>query len=66
LLELRPAHIKQFCRKIDTHSTSGGHLGRKADGDAGITVMWRGLMRLYEDVEMLRAHKVVLGNDYAS
>ncbi|MFN5170202.1 MAG: IS4 family transposase [Cyclobacteriaceae bacterium] len=44
----------------------GGHLGRKADGDAGITVMWRGLMRLYEDVEMLRAHKVVLGNDYAS
>lgn len=38
----------------------GGHLGRKGDGEPGITVMWRGLMRLCEDVEMLRAHKIVL------
>jgi hypothetical protein len=38
----------------------GGHLGRKSDGAPGITVLWRGFMRLHEDVEMLRSHKLVL------
>lgn len=35
----------------------GGHLGRKCDGEPGIIVLWRGLTRLYEDVEMLLACK---------
>lgn len=39
----------------------GGHLGRKGDGEPGMTVLWRGWMRLYEDVEILRAHKQALG-----
>jgi hypothetical protein len=39
----------------------GGHLGRKCDGEPGITVLWRGWMRLYEDVVMLRAAKQALG-----
>jgi len=37
----------------------GGHLGRQCDGEPGITVMWRGLMRLCEDVEMLRSFKAI-------
>ncbi len=39
----------------------GGHLGRKGDGEPGVTVLWRGWMRLYEDVVILRAHKAALG-----
>jgi hypothetical protein len=39
----------------------GGHLGRKSDGEPGLTVLWRGWQRLYEDVEMLRAYKRSLG-----
>jgi hypothetical protein len=39
----------------------GGHLGRKGDGEPGVTVLWRGWLRLYEDVEILRAHKQALG-----
>jgi hypothetical protein len=39
----------------------GGHLGRKGDGEPGPTVLWRGWLRLYEDVEILRAHKEFLG-----
>ena len=35
----------------------GGHLGRKCDKEPGITVLWRGFMRLYEDVAVLRAYK---------
>ncbi len=35
----------------------GGHLGRKCDGEPGMIVLWRGLTRLYEDVEMLLACK---------
>jgi hypothetical protein len=38
----------------------GGHLGRKCDGEPGITVLWRGWMRLYEDVVMLRACRQAL------
>ncbi|MGH8211451.1 MAG: IS4 family transposase [Steroidobacteraceae bacterium] len=39
----------------------GGHLGRKGDGEPGVTVLWRGWMRLYEDVSILRAYKESLG-----
>jgi hypothetical protein len=44
----------------------GGHLGRAGDGEPGVTVLWRGWMRLYEDVEILRAHRQALGLDAAS
>jgi hypothetical protein len=39
----------------------GGHLGRKGDGEPGVTVLWRGWGSLYETVETLRAHKHSLG-----
>ncbi|MGA2348121.1 MAG: IS4 family transposase [Candidatus Sulfotelmatobacter sp.] len=39
----------------------GGHLGRKGDGEPGVTVLWRGWTSLYETVETLRAHKQFLG-----
>ena len=35
----------------------GGHLGRKGDGEPGVTVLWRGWTSLYETVEALRAYK---------
>ena len=35
--------------------------GRKCDGEPGMTVLWRGWMRLYEDVLVIRAHKQALG-----
>lgn len=33
----------------------GGHLGRKCDGEPGMTVLWRGWMRLHEDIVVIRA-----------
>jgi hypothetical protein len=33
----------------------GGHLGRECDKEPGIVVLWRGLTRLYEDVDMMCA-----------
>lgn len=39
----------------------GGHLGRKCDREPGVTVLWRGWLRLHEDVAILRAHKEALG-----
>ena len=38
----------------------GGHLGRKGDGEPGVTVLWRGWTSLYETVETLRALKQVV------
>ncbi len=38
----------------------GGHLGRKGDGEPGVTVLWRGWTSLYETVETLRALKRVV------
>jgi hypothetical protein len=35
----------------------GGHLGRKGDGEPGVTVLWRGWTSLYGTVETLRAYK---------
>jgi hypothetical protein len=40
----------------------GGHLGRKGDGEPGVTVLWRGWMRLYEDVFILRTYKQSLAD----
>jgi hypothetical protein len=39
----------------------GGHLGRECDGEPGVTVLWRGWLRLHEDVAFLRARKEALG-----
>jgi Transposase DNA-binding/Transposase Tn5 dimerisation domain len=39
----------------------GGHLGRKGDGEPGVTVLWRGWTSLYGTVETLRAYKHSLG-----
>jgi len=44
----------------------GGHLGRKCDGEPGITVLWRGTMRLYESVETLAAYKAFLATGNTS
>jgi hypothetical protein len=38
----------------------GGHLECKCDGEPGITVLWRGWMRLYADVRVPRAAKQAL------
>jgi hypothetical protein len=53
-----PPSLREAVRMI---GRLGGHLGRKCDGEPGMTVLWRGWMRLYEDVEILRAHKQALG-----
>jgi hypothetical protein len=53
-----PPSLREAVRMI---GRLGGHLGRKCDGEPGLTVLWRGWMRLYEDVEILRAHKQALG-----
>jgi hypothetical protein len=44
----------------------GGHLGRKCDGEPGVTVLWRGWTSLYETVETLRAHNEFLGLSHSS
>jgi hypothetical protein len=54
----QPGTLREVVRMI---GRLGGHLGRKCDGEPGLTVLWRGWMRLYEDVAMLRAYKESLG-----
>lgn len=54
----QPPTLREAVRMI---GRLGGHLGRKGDGEPGPTVLWRGWLRLYEDVEILRAHKEFLG-----
>jgi hypothetical protein len=49
-----PPRLREVVRMI---GRIGGHLGRKGDGEPGMTVLWRGWMRLYEDVLVLRAFK---------
>jgi len=53
-----PPTVREAVRMI---GRLGGHLGRQCDGEPGPTVLWRGWMRLYEDVEILRACKQALG-----
>jgi Transposase DNA-binding/Transposase Tn5 dimerisation domain len=53
-----PPSLREVVRMI---GRIGGHLGRKCDGEPGMTVLWRGWMRLYEDVLVIRAHKQALG-----
>jgi hypothetical protein len=59
-------HVPSLGEVVHMIGGLGGHLGRKGDGAPGITVMWRGLMRLLEDVEMLVAFKVALSSSNSS
>ena len=43
----KPTTLRQTVRLI---GKLGGHLGRKCDAEPGVTVLWRGWMRLYEVV----------------
>jgi Transposase DNA-binding/Transposase Tn5 dimerisation domain len=58
LAPAKPPALREVVRLI---GRVGGHLGRKCDAEPGMTVLWRGWMRLYEDVLVLRAHKQALG-----
>jgi len=58
---LPPAKSPSLREVVRMIGRVGGHLGRKCDGEPGMTVMWRGWMRLHEDVLMLRACKEALG-----
>jgi hypothetical protein len=53
-----PPTLREAVRMI---GRLGGHLGRAGDGEPGLTVLWRGWLRLYEDVAILRAYKQALG-----
>jgi hypothetical protein len=46
----KPPSLKEAVRKL---GRLGGHLGRKRDGDPGMTVMWRGWMQLYTAVRVM-------------
>ena len=43
----KPPKLRQAARWI---AQLGGFLGRRHDGDPGVTVMWRGLQRLFDIV----------------
>jgi hypothetical protein len=52
---LPPAKSPPLREAVRMLGSLGGHLGRKCDGEPGMTVIWRGWMRLYETVIALRA-----------
>jgi len=54
---LPPANPPTLREVVRIVGRLGGHLGRAGDGEPGLTVLWRGWLRLYEDVAILRAYK---------
>jgi hypothetical protein len=46
-----PPTLKEAVRMV---AKLGGHLGRKSDGEPGVTVMWRGWLQLYVAVRFAR------------
>jgi Transposase DNA-binding/Transposase Tn5 dimerisation domain len=56
-LQAKVPTLREVVRMI---GSLGGHLGRKCDGEPGLMVIWRGWMRLFEDVVMLDAHRQAL------
>jgi hypothetical protein len=50
-----PARSPTLREAVRMLGSLGGHLGRKGDGEPGMTVIWRGWLRLYETVIALRA-----------
>ncbi len=53
-----PMSLREVVRML---GRIGGHLGRKGDGEPGMTVIWRGWMRLHEDVMVIRSMKHACG-----
>jgi hypothetical protein len=53
-----PLSLREAVRRL---GRSGGHWGRQGDGEPGLTVLWRGWLRRYEDVLMIRAYKQASG-----
>jgi hypothetical protein len=53
-----PINVREAVRMI---GRIGGHLGRTCDGEPGMTVIWRGWMRLHEDVIVIRRMKQTFG-----
>jgi hypothetical protein len=53
-----PLRLREAVRMI---GRIGGHLGRTCDGEPGMTVIWRGWMRLHEDVIAIRDMKQAMG-----
>lgn len=53
----QPPTLRQAVRWI---AKLGGFLGRKGDGEPGITAIWRGLQRLYDMTLMFRALRTEL------
>jgi transposase-like protein/transposase Tn5 family protein len=52
---LPPAKGPSLREAVRMVGSLGGHLGRKCDGEPGMTVIWRGWISLYETVLALRA-----------
>lgn len=52
---LPPAKSPSLREAVRMLGSLGGHLGRKCDGEPGMTVIWRGWISLYETVLALRA-----------
>jgi hypothetical protein len=52
---LPPAKAPSLREAVRMLGSLGGHLGRKCDGEPGMTVIWRGWISLYETVLALRA-----------
>jgi hypothetical protein len=52
---LPPAKSPSLREAVRMLGSLGGHLGRKCDGEPGMTVIWRGWISLYETVIALRA-----------
>ena len=59
----KPVSLRDAVRMV---GKLGGHLGRKCNGEPGITVLWRGMMRLYEDVEMMHAYSTAMKTSNSS
>lgn len=58
---LPPTKSPSLREVVRVIASLGGHLGRKCDGEPGMTVLWRGWMRLYEDVLAISACKQAFG-----
>ena len=64
--EIEALHVRVHCARPPAQPPTlreavrmigglGGHLGRKGDGEPGMTVIWRGWISLYETVIAFRA-----------
>jgi len=59
--KLPPPEVPSLREAVRMLGRIGGHLGRKCDGEPGMTVLWRGWMRLYEDVLVIGACRQAWG-----